>query len=115
MTDSHSLEVQKAVRAHKAGDLPRARNLILEHLRSHPDDISAWQWALKVAQNDSEKRSILTRILELNPDHQAVINAVTLTQGLGHAVNQADNLRVLEHRSRVLVVIPRGIITNAHR
>lgn len=60
-----------AVAALKEGKRDRARELILAVLDDDPRDLQAWVWAVEVAANDREKRTILKRILELDPDHHS--------------------------------------------
>jgi len=67
-----SNRLSEAVAALKEGKRNRARNLVLAQLDENPRDLQTWIWAIKVAANDREKRTILKHILELDPDHHAV-------------------------------------------
>lgn len=60
-----------AVEALKQGKQERARKLILAQLDKNPRDLQAWIWAVEVAANDRERRTILKRILDLDPGHHA--------------------------------------------
>ncbi len=47
--------------------------MILAELRDDPNNLTAWLWALEVADNEKEKRSILNRILTLDPSHKGAL------------------------------------------
>lgn len=73
MTDINTSRLKQAVTALQGGNKQEARNLILAELRDNPKNLTAWLWALEVANNDKEKRSILGKILSLDPTHQGAL------------------------------------------
>ncbi len=73
MVEIHSTRLRQAITALRESDSPQARSLILAELREDPGNLMAWQWALEVANNDKEKRSILGKILTLDPSHQGAL------------------------------------------
>ncbi len=73
MVEIHSTRLKQAVAALREGDRSQARSLILAELHDDPGNLMAWQWALEVANNDKEKRSILGKILSLDPTHKGAL------------------------------------------
>lgn len=63
--------LKDAVAAIKKGNRKKARKRILAALKDNPEDLQAWIWAVEVAANEKEKRTILKRILALDPNHHA--------------------------------------------
>ena len=57
----------------KKGNKSQARELILAELRADPNNLTTWLWALEVANTDKEKRSILGKILSLDPTHKGAL------------------------------------------
>jgi len=73
MAESHSARLKQAVVALRDGDRVQARALLLAELRDDPNNLTAWLWALEVANSDKEKRSILGKILSLDPTHTGAL------------------------------------------
>ncbi len=73
MKESESQRLRDAINALQNDDRGLARRLILEEVKEDPSHLKAWLWALEVAANDREKRSILNRILQLDPNHQGAL------------------------------------------
>lgn len=73
MAESHSARLKQAVAALREGDRSQARALILAELRENPTSLTTWLWALEVANSDKEKRSILGKILSLDPTHKGAL------------------------------------------
>ena len=65
--------LQSAIKALKAGKHSQARKLILAEVKENPANLTAWTWALEVAANEKEKRTILKRILSLDPSHKGAL------------------------------------------
>ncbi len=70
MTDITNQRLQSAIKALKAGKPSQARKLILAEVKENPSNLTAWTWSLEVAANEKEKRTILKRILSLDPNHK---------------------------------------------
>ena len=73
MPDNTPQRVKDAIQALRSNDKAGARRLILEEVKENPSNLTAWLWALEVAANDREKRTILTKILSLDPTHQGAL------------------------------------------
>jgi hypothetical protein len=73
MKESENQRLRDAINALQNDDRGLARRLILEEVKEDPSHLKAWLWALEVAANDREKRSILNRILQLDPNHQGAL------------------------------------------
>jgi len=73
MTNTHSSRLKQAVAALQAGERAQARALILAELRDDPNNLTTWLWALEVAYTEKEKRSILGKILKLDPNHNGAL------------------------------------------
>ncbi len=84
MAETHSARLKQAVVALREGDRVQARALILAELRDDRDNLTTWLWALEVANSDKEKRSILGKILSLDPSHTGALQYLKkLDQGAG--------------------------------
>ncbi len=59
-----------AINLLQEGNRAQARKLILAEVKENPSDLDPWLWALEVAANEKEKRTILKRILSLDPNHE---------------------------------------------
>jgi hypothetical protein len=73
MTEKQSSLLQQAITHLQQGEHANARALILKILRENPANLDAWLWALEVAKNEKEKRSILNKILQLDPTHNGAL------------------------------------------
>lgn len=73
MVESQSARLKQAVAALREGDRSQARALLLAELRDNPNNLTTWLWALEVANSDKEKRSILGKILSLDPTHKGAL------------------------------------------
>ena len=73
MTKTTNQQLQSAIKALKAGKLSQARKLILAEEKENPSNLTAWTWALEVADNEKEKRTILKKILSLDPNHKGAL------------------------------------------
>ena len=73
MNQDTSPNIKKAANALKSGDRSLARELILAEVKQNPENLTAWLWALEVAANEKEKRTILSRILKLDPNHKGAL------------------------------------------
>lgn len=62
--------LRAAIQLIQEGNREQARQLILAEVKENPSNLTAWTWALEVAVNDKEKRTILNRILSMDPTHQ---------------------------------------------
>ena len=65
-------------------------------MRENPANLTAWLWALEVAANEKEKRTILNKILALDPTHKGALHylknldqgSVTQTEGPSNSISQ---------------------------
>jgi len=73
MANTTDQRLQSAIQALKAGNHSLARKLILAEVMENPSNLTAWTWALEVAANEKEKRTILEKILSLDPNHKAAL------------------------------------------
>ena len=59
-----------AINLLQEGNRPQARKLILAEVKENPSELEPWLWALEVANNEKEERTILKKILALDPNHE---------------------------------------------
>ena len=59
-----------AINLLQEGNRAQSRKLILAEVKENPSDLDPWLWALEVAANEREKRTILKRILSLDANHE---------------------------------------------
>lgn len=65
--------LKQAIQLIREGNRAPARELILAEIKHDPENLDTWIWALEVAQNEKEKRSILRKILSIDPAHKAAL------------------------------------------
>lgn len=65
--------LKAAIKALKNNHYSQARKLLLAEVKENPSNLTAWTWALEVAANEKEKRTILKKILSLDPNHQGAL------------------------------------------
>jgi len=73
MANTPDQRLQSAIKALKAGKHSRARKLILAEVKENPSNLTAWTWALEVAANEKEKRTIIKKLLSLDPNHKGAL------------------------------------------
>jgi hypothetical protein len=85
-------KLQQAIQLIKAGDHRPARDLLLEVVKENPQNLTAWLWALEVAVNEKEKRLILHKILEIDPNHRAALGYLRKLDQQGDTRDQSSEI-----------------------
>jgi hypothetical protein len=65
--------LKQAIQLIKEDHKEQARQLIISEVKNNPSNLTAWLWALEVAENEREKRTILHRILTIDPAHKGAL------------------------------------------
>jgi len=65
--------LNQAIQLIKDGKQDQARDLILAEVKHNPANLTTWLWALEVAVNEKEKRTILRKILTIDPAHKGAL------------------------------------------
>ncbi len=65
--------LRQAIHLIKEDHKEQARQLIISEVKNNPSNLTAWLWALEVAENEKEKRTILHRILTIDPAHKGAL------------------------------------------
>lgn len=68
---------QRGIQAARAGQKEQARKLLQHALRLDPISDNAWLWLASVARDKRERLLCLQKVLELNPENEMGIKAVT--------------------------------------
>jgi tetratricopeptide (TPR) repeat protein len=76
--------LERGIQAAKAGQTDQARKLIQQSLRLYQYDDTAWLYLASVARNKRERLASLKKALEINPDNEQALKAVT-TMGIDPA------------------------------
>ena len=77
--------LRAAIQLIQEGNREQARKLILTEVKDNSSNLTAWTWALEVAANEKEKRTILKKILSLDPNHQGALKSLNkLNQSQEH-------------------------------
>ncbi len=85
--------LRAAIKLIQEGNREQARQLILDEVKDNPSDLTAWIWALEVAANDKEKRTILNRILSIDPTHQGSLRYLKkLDQTQGNITEESSTI-----------------------
>jgi hypothetical protein len=75
-TEVEEQRVAAAIAAIKVGDQAKARSLLELAIADDPEDDRVWQWMAVVADTADGQRSCLYRALSINPNNEAVRNAL---------------------------------------
>jgi len=75
-TEVENQRLESAITAIKAGDEAKARTLLELAIAGNPEDDRAWQWLAVVADTAAEQQRCLYRALSINPNNQAVREAL---------------------------------------
>ena len=67
--------IQQAREALDAGDKQKARQLLQQSVRQHPDDFASWLWLARVAASPSASLAYVERAEQLQPNHPTVQKA----------------------------------------
>jgi tetratricopeptide (TPR) repeat protein len=64
--------LQEGLAAAQAGQVERARTLLLRYVQSDQDNVQVWYWLSRVAGSPAEREICLENVLTLDPAHTAV-------------------------------------------
>ncbi len=90
MPDNINQRLKDAIQALRSSNPAKARKLILAEIKENPSNLNAWLWALEVAANEKEKRTILRKILLLDPTHQGALRYLKKLDQEAAALPQSD-------------------------
>jgi hypothetical protein len=62
-------KLEQAIGFIKSGDKGNARQLLIEVIRSDPNNEMAWLWMSAVVEDAQQKRECLEKVLNINPDN----------------------------------------------
>jgi hypothetical protein len=82
--------LKQAIQLIKENHKDQARQLIISEVKNNPSNLTAWLWALEVAKNEKEKRTILDRILTIDPTHKG---ALQYLKKLGQTRSQDNEVK----------------------
>jgi hypothetical protein len=68
--------LEQAVAYIKAGDITKARALLIEYLKQNIRDENAWLWMTKCVSETEQKRYCFEKVLKINPQNQHAINGL---------------------------------------
>ena len=71
-----STMLEQAVAHIRAGEIEKARSLLIEVLKQNPSDEAAWLWMTKCVVETEQKRYCFERVLKLNPQNQYAIRGL---------------------------------------
>src|SRR5215212_12062242 len=69
--------LEQAISHIGAGEIDRARSLLIEFLKQNPRDESAWLWMTRCVLEPEQKRYCFEKVLKLNPQNQNAIEGLT--------------------------------------
>jgi hypothetical protein len=72
----NSPELQQAIDLIKSGENKKARDLLLQIIRTDPLNELAWMWLVQTADNDSERIAVLEHYLKINPKSAVATHAL---------------------------------------
>ncbi len=65
--------IQRAMAEARAGDKPRAKSLLTEALKNHPNDARLWYLLSQVVETKAQAQECLERALRLDPDNPQIL------------------------------------------
>src|SRR5262245_38328980 len=111
-SDPAALRAQ-AADALRAGDKPRARDLLAQAIRLNPADDQNWLWLSGAVETDDERRRCLERALLLNPNNQAARRGLALLAAGPAAPASVPASPPLDARSADAPTLPGRLATRA--
>jgi Tfp pilus assembly protein PilF len=72
-----STMLEQAVIHIKAGEIEKARPLLIEVLKQNPSNENAWLWMTKCVTETEQKRYCFEKVLKLNPQNQYAIRSLS--------------------------------------
>lgn len=76
-----SREMQKAVKAIKAGDMETGRKLLSVILKKDRNNEEAWLWMSRTMPEPHKKRQCIERVLSINPNHEVALRIIDKMDG----------------------------------
>ena len=89
-----------AIQLIQEGNREQARQLILAEVKENPTNLTAWTWALEVALNNKEKRTILNQILSIDPTHQSAIRFLRKLDQTQGSTPEGSSTTSVENQTR---------------
>ena len=75
-----SEKLQQAIAAIKSGDERTDHQLLLDILRSDPNNENAWLWMTQAVSSDKDRLKCLHRVLAINPNNQSAQRGLAVLQ-----------------------------------
>ena len=72
--------LKQAITFIKSGDKKRGGQLLAEIVKKDPRNLSAWLWLSSCVSNDEQRIYCLKKVLEIDPNHQAALSALSRLQ-----------------------------------
>jgi hypothetical protein len=69
--------LEQAVAHIRAGEVEKARPLLIEVLKQNPRDENAWLWMSRCVTEIEQKRYCFEKVLKLNPQNQYAIRSLS--------------------------------------
>jgi ferric-dicitrate binding protein FerR (iron transport regulator) len=69
--------LEQAVAHIRAGEIEKARPLLIEVLKQNPRDENAWLWMSRCVTETEQKRYCFEKVLKLNPQNQHAIRSLS--------------------------------------
>src|SRR5512141_1360254 len=73
-------KLKQAIELIKSGERERARQLLIEHLKTDPKNDSAWVWMASVVETAELKQECLEEALKYNPKNEVARRALAEIQ-----------------------------------
>ena len=68
--------LEQAIAHIRAGEIEKARNLLIEVLKQNPSDENAWLWMARCVTETEQQRYCFEKVLKLNPQNQYAIRSL---------------------------------------
>ena len=68
--------LEQAVAHIKAGEIEKARPLLVEVLKQNPNDETTWLWMTKCVIETEQQRYCLEKVLSINPQNQYALRSL---------------------------------------
>jgi len=68
--------LEQAIAQIKAGEIEKAKPLLIDWLKQKPNDENAWLWMTKCVTDTQQQRYCFEKVLKINPQNQYAIRAL---------------------------------------
>ena len=68
--------LEQAIAQIKAGEIEKAKPLLIDWLKQNPNDENGWLWMVRCVTDTQQQRYCLAKVLKINPQNQYALRSL---------------------------------------